>query len=443
MANILGAYLMPHPPIILEEIGLGQEENAKDTVNGMKMISSDIRSKAPSTIIIISPHGPLFRDSISISGEKNLYGDFSRFGHSELKFDFKNNLKLTEKIIDESLKQDIPVLEIDKNTAKDYNIDTNLDHGTLVPLYYVNKEYKDYKLIHITYGLLSSDKLFEFGQIVEKSVKELDDDVVIIASGDLSHRLSDDGPYNYSPQGKVFDEKIVTMIREGDIKSIASFDLDLAESAGECGLRSLIIMAGVIDKYRLETELLSYEGPFGVGYSTAKIDLFSDEDESGYVKLARKSLEYYIRNGERLPEPQETLGIKKGVFVTIKKNNMLRGCIGTISPTRDSVELEIMQNAISAGTDDPRFPPVKESELDELVYSVDVLEEPESISSMDELDIDRYGVIVTKEYRRGLLLPKLEGVSNVDEQVSIALQKANIKPNEDYKMERFEVKRYH
>ncbi len=165
--------------------------------------------------------------------------------------------------------------------------------------------------------------------------------------------------------------------------------------------------------------------------------------ELEYVNLAKDSLEYYIRNGEYLPVPEKTIGVRKGVFVTLKKHGMLRGCIGTIQPVRDSVELEIIQNAVSAGTEDPRFQPVRESELVELVYSVDILSDPEPISSIDELDIKRYGVIVSKGFRKGLLLPNLEGIDSAEEQVSIALEKANIRPDEEYKMERFEVKRYY
>lgn len=165
--------------------------------------------------------------------------------------------------------------------------------------------------------------------------------------------------------------------------------------------------------------------------------------ELEYVNLAKDSLEYYIRNGEYLPVPEKIIGVRKGVFVTLKKHGMLRGCIGTIQPVRDSVELEIIQNAVSAGTEDPRFQPVRESELVELVYSVDILSDPEPISSIDELDIKRYGVIVSKGFRKGLLLPNLEGIDSAEEQVSIALEKANIRPDEEYKMERFEVKRYY
>ncbi|HZJ82548.1 MAG TPA: AmmeMemoRadiSam system protein A [Clostridia bacterium] len=437
MGSILGAYLFPHPPIILEEIGRGEEKKAKGTIEGSKILSQDIKGKSPSTIIVITPHGPLYKDAIAISVEEDLKGDFSRFGHGRLKFQYKNNVGLTNKIIENSFKEGIPIAEVD----------VELDHGVLVPLYFVDKEYSHYKLIHITYGLLSPEILYRFGRIIEKSLVESDEDVVIIASGDLSHRLSDDGPYSYSDRGKEFDEKIVEVIKEGNMKAIISFDLELAEEAGECGLRSLMIMAGAIDSYDLKPEVLSYEGPFGVGYSTARIDIAGetsiDQEELDYVKLARQSLEHYIIHGEHMPSPEKLKGIEKGVFVTLKQNGSLRGCIGTIQPTQPSVELEIIRNAVLAGTEDYRFDRVREEDLEELVYSVDVLSEPEPIETMEELDIKRYGVIVSKGPRRGLLLPNLEGVNSIEEQVSISLSKAGIHPDEEYKMERFEVSRHY
>lgn len=464
MGKVLGAYLFPHPPIILEEIGKNEEKKAKNTIEGAKALSIDIKKKSPSTIIIITPHGPLFSDAVSISIEEKLTGSFEKFGHGELKFNYDNNLKLVKEIINNSFDTDITVAEVDEDFARQYNIDKNLDHGALVPLYFVDKDYKDYKLIHITYGLLPPKELYKFGRAIEKAIRDSDEEVIIIASGDLSHKLSNDGPYTYSPYGKVFDEKIVSIIKEGKMADIISFDLELAERAGECGLRSLMIMAGVIGKYKLETEVLSYEGPFGVGYLTAKIDIVGDntgrdildiieeenatrvlkirEKEHPYVRLARESLEYYIRNGIYLEIPEEILSIRKGVFVTLKKDGMLRGCIGTTEPTEPSIELEIVKNAVSAGTRDPRFDRVREDELDELIYSVDVLSQAEKIKSIDELDVEKYGVIVSSRSKRGLLLPNLEGVDTVEEQISIALSKANIRPDEDYTIERFEVERY-
>lgn len=468
MGKIMSAYLLPHPPIILKEIGRGEEYKARKTIEGAEFVASDIKKKAPDTIIIITPHGPLFSDAISISVEENLKGDFSKFGYGELKFQYKNNLELVDKIIEKSNRNNFIIAEVDKYFAKDYKIDASLDHGVLVPLYFVDKQYRDYKLIHITYGLLSPKDLYRFGKIIKGIVEESKENVVIIASGDLSHRLSNEGPYSYSPHGKEFDEKIVDTLKNANMEEIITFDLKLGELAGECGLRSLMIMAGTLDNCELKSRVLSYEGPFGVGYATAIIDIVGEknedmlkrieekskeriksirEKEDEYVRLARQSLEHYIREGKYMEVPEniskELIENKRSVFVTIKKNGMLRGCIGSTEPREKNIATEIIKYAVNAGLRDPRFDRVEEFELEDLEYSVDVLFPPEPIKSIDELDVERYGVIVTKGYRAGLLLPNLEGIDTVEEQIRIALNKAGIQEHEDYKMERFEVIRHY
>lgn len=477
MGKILGTAIVPHPPILLEEIGKGEEKKAAKTIEGLETISKYIKEKSPDTIILITPHGPLFRDAVAISMEERLEGDFGNFGQADIKLEFDNNIELIQKIINKSHEEDIVIAEVDEHFARVYDMDTRLDHGALVPLYFVDKEYKDFKLIHITYGLLPPKELYKFGRAIDLAIKDSNDSVMIIASGDLSHKLSNDGPYSYSPRAKEFDDKIVEVIRSGKMEDIIGFDLELAEAAGECGLRSFMIMAGIIGNYSLKPEILSYEGPFGVGYSTAKIDIIEKAEHEGekgseskkdlldiieerekskldkirareslYVKLARNSLEYYIREGEFIgigeDFPEEFTEERKAVFVTLKKDGILRGCIGSTEPTEDSVALEIIRNAISAGTRDPRFDPVEEKELNSLVYSVDLLSPPEPVNTIEELDVDRYGVIVTKGYKKGLLLPMLEGVDSVEEQISIALDKAGIGEDEDYTIERFEVIRY-
>jgi AmmeMemoRadiSam system protein A len=172
----------------------------------------------------------------------------------------------------------------------------------------------------------------------------------------------------------------------------------------------------------------------------------SDEGASDHVKLARATLEAYVRNGKRIeiPDwvPEEFRKKRAGVFVSLKKHGVLRGCIGTIGPVRVNLAEEIIYNAISSGTQDPRFPAIKPEELKELVYSVDVLGEAEKIETMEQLDVKRYGVIVTSGFRRGLLLPDLEGVDTPEMQVAIALQKAGIHRDDPYEMERFEVIRF-
>lgn len=469
MGKILGAYISPHPPIIIEEIGRGEVARAEKTVEGVKKLAEDIKAKKPTTIIVITPHGPLFSDAISISCEDNLEGSFADFGRGDLKFQFQNNRQLVKKIIRESNREGIMTAQIDKNFITRYNVSLKIDHGALVPLYFVNKVYPNYKLVHITYGLLSPLELYKFGSIVQNVVEDSEEEVVLIASGDMSHKLSNEGPYTYAKEGKIFDESIVEYLNNNDLESIVSFDLGFAERAGECGLRSFMIMAGFLEGYNIDTQVFSYEGPFGVGYLTGKIELLEKDSsrniidavvrknrkrvesirnsEDEYVSLARKSLEYYIKEKSYLKIPKdlrdELTQNRAGVFVSLKKHGKLRGCIGTIEPTSDSIAEEIIINAVSAGLRDPRFESVEEDELESIVYSVDVLKEPEAIDSIDELDVNKYGVIVSSGYKRGLLLPNIEGVETPEEQVRIALQKAGIRRNESYKMERFQVVRHH
>ena len=163
------------------------------------------------------------------------------------------------------------------------------------------------------------------------------------------------------------------------------------------------------------------------------------------VELARQSIEEYIRKGKRISPPQDLspeLSSRAGVFVCIKKHGNLRGCIGTFEPCRDTVAEEVIHNAVAAAAQDPRFRPITEDELDAIEYSVDVLSPPEKIQGMSDLDPKKYGVIVVHGMKRGLLLPDLEGVDTVEEQLRIARTKAGIWADEDIEIFRFSVTRY-
>jgi len=164
------------------------------------------------------------------------------------------------------------------------------------------------------------------------------------------------------------------------------------------------------------------------------------------VELARKTIESYVRKKHTIKPPEEPapeMQERAGTFVSLHDSRgNLRGCIGTIEPQQPTVAQEVIQNAISAATRDPRFPPVQPEELESLDIKVDVLTEPEPIDSLDQLDPKRYGVIVESGWRRGLLLPDLEGVDTAEYQVDIAMRKAGISPGEPMQMYRFEIKRY-
>ena len=456
-------FITPHPPIILPEIGQGEEAKASDTILGMQKIAKQIAALKPKTIAIITPHGHAFSDALCVSTECDLAGDFGQFGYPKLKFTFRGSDK-SEVFCDALEEAGIQSVALDKASAKQYRLSTKIDHGALVPLSFIQKEFSAFELIHIGMGFLSKEQTVMAGKILSGILSEND---VIIISGDLSHRLLPSAPAGYDAQGAVYDAMIVDAIKDKKYIDILEAKDGLVEHAGQCAQRPLEMMAGVLDGYKTETEVYSYQGPYGVGYMTAHIvrgqagessvlDTYLDKqnkalqakqkNEDAYVTLARQTIEAYIPSGKIIPPPSglppEMYTEKRGVFVSIKKAGNLRGCIGTIEPVQSCIAEEIIRNAISASTRDPRFNPIVPVELPTLEISVDVLFPPEDIDSMDALDPKEYGVIVSKGYRRGLLLPNLEGIDSAHEQVDIALRKAGIGPNERYSMQRFKVVRH-
>ncbi len=461
MGKIMNGYILPHPPIIVPGIGHGREREAASTIEAVKQAASEIAKKRPDTIIVSTPHAPSFRDYVYILDSEPLEGDFTAFGSPEIRFSFQNNAELAGAIAEKAASMDIAAGGLGEAQKRRYGISGRLDHGALVPLCFIAEELENFRLVCISTPFLSLREIYGFGKCIREAVEESGENVVYIASGDLSHRLTKDAPAGYHPKGREYDEALVGKVRSADVKGLLETDPDLLEKAGECGTRSVIMMFGVLDGLKLTPEIYSYEGPFGVGYLVARVGTEAHQEinteaypeknpgengESVYVRLARETLETYVREGNKINVPQWVPGEfrtkRAGVFVSLKKEGMLRGCIGTIGPVRVNIAEEIIHNAISAGTQDPRFPAVKEKELKELVYSVDVLGAPEKIDSMDELDVKRYGVIVTSGFRRGLLLPDLEGIDTPQQQVETALQKAGIRRTDAFEMERFEVIRH-
>lgn len=463
--GILSCYLMPHPAIMIEEVGGRETQKVSSSVKAAYTVAREIKELSPDTIVIISPHGPVFYDAICVY-DFELKGSLADFGAPQVKIEFDRDDDLKEEILKRADKKNIPVTTSSKARFFNYGFREKLDHGVTVPLYFVSKHFTDFKLLPIAFGMLPYEDLYAFGKLIQDAAFAIDKKVVVIASGDLSHRLTPDAPAGYDPNGKIFDEKLVEILNAFDIKAMLALKPTLIERAGECGLRSIWTMAGTLDGYSVNSEVLSYEGPFGVGYCIARFKPEASGEsmleqlyqlrraeiddrrkkEDPYVKLARYTLETYVKEGKipKLPDnlPEEMLTSRAGVFVSIKKHGQLRGCIGTFLPTRKNIAEEIQRNAISAGCEDPRFYPVCGDELDDLEYSVDVLTKPEPVDSKDLLDPKKYGVIVKKGSRAGLLLPDLEGVDTVEEQLKIALAKAGIKPNEKYEIERFEVVRH-
>jgi len=456
---------MPHPAIMIEEVGGSETQRVASSVEAAYTVAREIKELAPDTIVIISPHGPVFYDALCIY-DFPLKGSLADFRAPQIRMEFARDDDLKDQILKRAEQNDIPVTTSGEASFFGLGSRKQLDHGVTVPLYFVTKHFADFKLLPIAYGMLPYEELYAFGKLIKESAEALDRKIVVIASGDLSHRLTPDAPAGYDVKGRIFDERLVELLKAYDIKALLDLEPSLIERAGECGLRSIWTMAGALDGYRVSSQVLSYEGPFGVGYCVARFrpegpgesllqELYQKRQnliaerrskEDPYVRLARYTLETYVRVGKipKLPDglPEEMLNSRAGVFVSIKKHGQLRGCIGTYLPTRENIAQEIQRNAIAAGCEDPRFYPVGLEELNDLEYSVDVLTKPEPVDSIDMLDPKKYGVIVRKGARSGLLLPDLEGVDTVEEQLRIVLSKAGIRPDEKYQIERFEVIRH-
>ena len=460
--SIIAAFMLPHPPLIVPEIGKGAEEGISRTITAYHEAARRIGSLQPETIVLLSPHQVMYADYFHISPGKGAKGDFGQFRTGQVKQEVSYDTDFVAALCELAEKNALPAGTYGERDKK-------LDHGTMVPLYFVDQYWKNYRLVRIGLSGLPLTRHYALGQCIKEASKMLGRKAVVIASGDLSHCLKEDGPYGYKEEGPVYDSRIMEVMGQAEFGKLFEFSEDFCEKAGECGHRSFTIMAGALDETEVTAEKLSYEGPFGVGYGICCYAVRGAdptrnfrsqyetkermrimelrEREDAYVRLARQTIETYVCTGEipDVPEglPEEMYRQKAGTFVSIKENGGLRGCIGTIQATTQSVAEEIIQNAVSAAVKDPRFSPITADELDKLTISVDVLGETEKIDSSDKLDVKRYGVIVTKGYKRGLLLPNLEGVDTVEEQIAIAKNKAGIGTQEDVKLERFEVIRHH
>ena len=259
---ILGAYALAHPPIILPEVGRGEERKIDRTIAAFRRMASEVAELKPDTLVISSPHAPLYADGFFIAGGDRAEGGLESFGVRGVR-----ESVAVDSLFSEAFHQDLlenGIVSHIKGTGR-----RGLDHGALIPLRFIHEEYTAFKLVLLGLSLLPESVHREVGRSLARVAGALGRRVVMIASGDLSHVLKKDGPYGYRPEGPQFDAEIVRIFSTGDLEALFQFDPRLVEKAAECGLRSFQIMAGGLEGVRTKAELYSYEGPFGVGYAVA------------------------------------------------------------------------------------------------------------------------------------------------------------------------------
>lgn len=260
------AAITPHPTVIVPTIGKSNLNLVRKTANAMKQIGEKFRSVKADTILLISPHGPVQYDKFMINYSPTLRGDLGSFG-DQRRFVLENNREIVDEIVRIARLSRLPVGVVRE---------LELDRGALVPLHYLISE-KDTaynpKLVHMSHSMLPLEYHFNLGRILGKILQESAKIYALIASSDLSHRVSPGSPAGYSPQGRHFDKKLADLLRKKDIEGILNIESDLIEEAGECGLRSIVILLGAISHLRWDIKAMSYEAPFGVGYLAANLNI--------------------------------------------------------------------------------------------------------------------------------------------------------------------------
>ena len=455
---ISGSFIVPHPPLAIPEIGKGRESTISKTIVSFETIGKAIADLKPETILFISPHAESYSDYFQIADGEVAMGSFADYKAPSVNFRLFYDKPLVEAICAASKEVSFPAGI--KSGQELY-----LDHGTMVPLYFINKFYRDFKAVRVGLSGLSLSDHYRFGQLISEAIEKTGRKVVVVASGDLSHTLKKEGPYGYREAGEVYDKQILKILSNANFGELLSFNRDTLREAEECGHRAFSVMAGVLDRLSLKPTLLSYEETTGIGYaaleykvlgenpSRAFLELYRSrqsflvkreiENSDIYAKLARTAIERYVLTGN-VPTineewPKIFMTSKSGVFVTIRKDGEIRGCVGSLRPLRKNLGSEIIASAIAAATMDTRFPKVRKEELPLLSISVDVVRSLIPILSISDLDPKLYGVVVESGDKKGALLPGLPGIETPEEQVITAMFKAGIPENEDVALYRFNV----
>jgi AmmeMemoRadiSam system protein A/AmmeMemoRadiSam system protein B len=443
-SHLVFSGIAPHPPIMVPEVGRESIAGVRHSIEAMAELTERLIASGAESVVLISPHAPLEIDSFVAYEGPEVYGDFGNFRAPET---------TVSAPVDEQLLTSIT----EAAAADGYRVsllpDSDLDHGTAVPLYFLLRNGWQGRVVALGYSFLSNEDHLHFGACIKRAVEEVGRPVGFIASGDLSHRLAPHAPAGFNPVAHVFDETVVAALRANNPQGIVEIDYNLRKVAGECGYRSMLVAIGAGSDVPSSCEVMNYEAPFGVGYLVAQLINQTGEvkpDEAKHynlAQLARAAVETFIRSHQVIEPPAgtaELLSVPAPCFVSLKtRDGELRGCIGTIEPARETLAHEIVANAISAAISDPRFEPVGEDELANLRYSVDVLR-PAEQAAFEDLDPAVFGVIVEEENssRRGLLLPDIPGVESAEQQVEIAARKGGIPEGTPVKLWRFKVDRF-
>lgn len=450
-SEVVCAVLLPHAPILVPGVGGHRPLGAGATVRAMESVSHRVVQRRPDAVVLISPHSPRRLGAFGIWAGPRIAGSLEAFDAPDAAVDLPGDAVLARAIEREAVARGLRLWHIH---------DRDVDHGTVVPLWHLAHGGWKGATVVLSLNHPGEGGLAELGAAIAASARQTGRRIAVVASGDMSHRLTPGAPGGFDPQAQEFDHEFIRLLRRGAYRDVPQLDSGLQERAGEDVVDSTVIALAAADWSSTGHEVLSYEGPFGVGYGVAV--LFDPgrsvaEESAAAVPgcstgallpdLARQSVAAVLGTpGLRPPQVVEGLpGERRAVFVTLRsRTGALRGCVGTLSPRFPNAALETWHLARSAAFEDSRFEPITARELSDVRFEVSVLHPLEPIASPAELDPERYGVVVSSDDgRRGTLLPEIASIPSVAEQLRIARLKAGIGPDEPVRLERFTVEKFH
>ena len=282
--GITAGIMVPHPPLIIPEVGRGEERTIIKTIEAYREAAAFVAYSAPDTVVVISPHSTLYGDYFHISPGERASGSFARFGAPtvSLSVDY-----------DEEFVRELEAAAANTGLAAGRLGERNreLDHATLVPLHFLAEACGGIKakVVRAALSGLSLAEHYRLGMLIKETSERLGRRTAVIASGDLSHRLKEDGPYGFNHSGPLYDERIMAVMGNGDFGELFNFSEGFCDSAGECGHRAFVIMAGCFDGTAVEAKRLSYEGPFGVGYESTFTQRGQTKNAACSPNLRKKS----------------------------------------------------------------------------------------------------------------------------------------------------------
>lgn len=403
------AALMCHAPIVLPEVGGRDARECVRTTRAMREVAARAVAAHPDRIVLVSPHSPRRRREWSAwTGQHR--GDLSAFRAPQVRVDLPDAPEVAVAL-------DLPAVHSTEP----------LDHGAMVPLAFL------WAAGWRGPTAILAQPWEEPGALaMGQRLAALPGRTVVIASGDMSHRLLPGAPAGYHPRARAFDRAFVDGLERADWA--AALAAGWREEAAEDVVESSAFAMGAVGAPR-NPEVLAYEGPFGVGYTEA---VFADERPPLYA-VARQAIRARLFGAPYAPPSDDRPAA--GVFVTVRKDGALRGCVGSIVPQSASLYAETARMAPEAAFGDDRFPPVDAAELPDLHFEVSVLEPPERVDDPSALDPSVYGVIVSSGWKRALMLPEVEGLDTVDQQLQAVRHKAGIRPDAPVRLERFRVRK--